>query len=153
MSSRRSRAGIALLASAVALSWGIAGCAPRSRPAGGASADVAPSAADAGDEVARPDDSLATAAAVDDESFQAALVPLRDVEIIARLDGEIVSVDIEEGRRVHRDARLAQIDDREQRATLSVREAEFARAEAAWRRVKRLHDQKVVSDEDRKSVV
>jgi membrane fusion protein (multidrug efflux system) len=150
VSSRRSRPGIEGLASIFALyvwlAGALAGCAPRSRPTDGAAADAAPPASETAREVTRPD-SIAGAVPAADETFQTSLVPVRDVEIVARLEGEVVSVDIEEGRRVVRGARLAQIDDREQRATLSVREAEFARAEAAWQRAERLHEQKVISEE------
>ncbi|HKQ58781.1 MAG TPA: efflux RND transporter periplasmic adaptor subunit, partial [Candidatus Eisenbacteria bacterium] len=112
-----------------------------------ATADAAPSALPAAVEATRAEDSLAARESAADESFATALVPLRDVQIVARVEGEVVAVDIEEGRRVQAGARLAQIDDREQRAAVSERDAEFSRAEAAWLRVKKLNDQKVISDE------
>ena len=85
--------------------------------------------------------------AASDPTYETALAPLRDVEIFARLDGEVVALDVEEGRRVSAGQRLAQLDDRERRATLAEREAEVAQAEAGWQRAQRLHEQKVISDE------
>src|SRR6185503_5409241 len=109
--SRRSRAGRAV-ATAALLVWALAlaagGCAPQGRSGAGASADTAPSALPAAAEATR-EDSLAAREGAADESFATALVPLRDVQIVARVEGEVVAVDIEEGRRVQAGARLAQI--------------------------------------------
>jgi RND family efflux transporter MFP subunit len=88
-----------------------------------------------------------TAATGTDPSFETPLVPLHDVEVFARADGQVVALDVEEGARVHAGDRLAQIDDREQRATLDEREAQVTRAEAAWERAQRLHEQKLTADE------
>ncbi len=92
-------------------------------------------------------DSLSDGGTAVADTFETALAPLRGVEIIARLDGEAVGVYVEEGRRVASGARLAQLDDRERRATLAVRRAEADRAEFAWKRARRLYDQKVIAEE------
>jgi len=127
-----------------------AGCAPRSQP-DGASADaaIAPAhpAEPAGDPLTALDTLAHVTSAVDD-SFETALAPLHEVEILGRLDGEVVGVYFEEGRRVTAGARLAQIDDRERRATLDERKAEEARTQAAWERAQKLYDQKMISDQE-----
>lgn len=150
MTSRRFRAGIALPAFAVFLVLPSAGCAPRSQP-DGASADaaIAPAhpAEPAGDPLTALDTLAHVTSAVDD-SFETALAPLHEVEILGRLDGEVVGVYFEEGRRVTAGARLAQIDDRERRATLDERKAEEARTQAAWERAQKLYDQKMISDQE-----
>lgn len=147
MSSPRNRARNAVLVALFAgccLGAGCSGGDPKSR---GASADGAsPPAESAAVETPSADSSIATAVQAD-PTFETALAPLHDVEIFARLDGEIVSIDVEEGRRVAPGDRLAQLDDRDRRATLDMREAEVARAESAWQRAQRLHDQSLISDE------
>lgn len=143
MSSPRLRARCALLALTVSACWGAAGCGARNQAADGASADTTPAVADT---TAAAETYPGTVPATD-LSYETALVPLHSVEIFARLDGEIVALDVEEGRRVAAGDRLAQMDDRERRATLDVREAELAKAESAWQRAQRLHDQKLISDE------
>src|SRR5262245_5363426 len=131
-------------ASAVcALGMLLAGCSAGDRPAGGANAEPAPLV-----EVARPDSDTGAPLREDgDPAFETALAPLHDVELFARLDGEIVALDVEEGRRVRAGHRLAQIDDRERQATLVEREAQVARAESGWHRAESLHEQKLISDE------
>ena len=136
-----------MLACVLALSWAVAGCAPRSHPTGGASADATPPEAEPALEDSRPIDSPANAMPQADEIFETALAPLHDVDVFARLEGEIVGVPVEEGRRVAAGDRLAQLDDRERLATLVMREAEAARAGSAWERAQRLHEQKVISEE------
>jgi len=147
VTSRRFRTGIALPALAVSLA--LPGCAPRSEPGAAADAAIAP-VRSTPDSIADPLTALDTLAhvvpAVDD-SFETALAPLHEVEIVGRLEGEVVGVYFEEGHRVHAGARLAQLDDRERRATLEERKAEEARTEAAWQRAKKLYDQKVISEE------
>jgi membrane fusion protein (multidrug efflux system) len=123
------------------------GCGSQGRPADGASADAAPSAVEPAGEPLAALDSLTDGATTVADTFETALAPLRDVDIIARLDGEAVGVYFEEGRRVADGARLAQLDDRERRATLDVRKAEADRAEFAWKRARRLYDQKVIAEE------
>ncbi|MBI1796029.1 MAG: efflux RND transporter periplasmic adaptor subunit [Candidatus Eisenbacteria bacterium] len=141
--------GLIPASAACALALALAGCSAGDRPAGGSGAGAA--AADPAPrlEAARPDSLTRVPAAEPDADpvFETALAPLHDVEIFARLDGEVVALDVEEGRRVKAGDRLAQIDDRERRATLSEREAEVARAESNWQRAERLHDQKAISDE------
>lgn len=83
-----------------------------------------------------------------DPSLETALAPLHDVELIARVGGEIVALEVEEGDRVATGALLARIDERERRATLDEREATLAMKEAAWERAQRLHDQKLISEEE-----
>lgn len=149
MTSRRFRAGIALPAFAMLLALPVAGCAPRSQPEGGsADAAIAPvhSPEAEGDPLTALD-TLAHVTAAEADSFETALAPLHEVEILGRLEGEVVGVYFEEGRRVPAGARLAQLDDRERRATLDERKAEEARTEAGWQRAKKLYDQKVISEE------
>lgn len=136
-----------MLACAGFLSLPMLGCSAGGRHDGGATAEAARAVRDrAIDSLAMPEPFAFAVPAVED-TFETALAPLREVEIIARLDGEAVGVYSEEGRRVVAGARLAQLDDRERRATLEVRKAEAARAEAAWQRTKRLHEQKVITEE------
>jgi membrane fusion protein (multidrug efflux system) len=133
-----------LLALTLAASTLAGGCSSRGRAVGGASADATPANADSSAETAAayPESLPPT-----DLTFETALVPLHSVEVFARLDGEVVALDVEEGRRVAPGDRLAQLDDRDRRATLDMREAEVARAESSWQRAQRLHDQKVISEE------
>ncbi len=142
MSSPSIRQHFALLALILGACALLGGCSSRGRAADGASADATPADTSAATAAAYPDSIPQT-----DLMFETALVPLHSVEIFARVDGEIVALDVEEGRRVAPGDRLAQLDDRERRATLDMREAEVARAESSWQRAQRLHDQKVISDE------
>ena len=145
--SGRLTARVTLLAAALAVGCAlgclIGGCSPSSQPADGASANPGPPAPEPGPASDPSIDSLATAEA----GYETALAPIHDVRILARLDGEIVRVDVEEGGRVPAHQVLAQIEDRERRTTLAMREAEADRAESAWTRAERLHEQNVISDE------
>lgn len=129
-----------LLALILAAAIVAGGCSSRA----GTAADATP---------ADPDSSSATQAPLPDSivqpdpTFETALIPLHSVEIFARLDGEIVALDVEEGARVASGGALARLDDRDRRATLDMREAEEARAESSWQRAQKLHDQKVISEE------
>ncbi len=134
--------GIVVLAFALAC----AGCSSGGRSSGGASAEAAPSMA-ADTATTMPDSLTGIVAPNADPAFETALAPLHDVEVFARLDGEVVALDVEEGARVTAGQRLAQLDDQERRATLAEREAEVSQAEAAWQRAQRLHEQKLISDE------
>jgi len=148
---RSIRAGSVWPALAVLLALPVAGCAPHGQPEGGAAADAAvapPGTAPA----ATPDplralDTLARVVPAAEDSFETALAPLHEVEIVGRLEGEVVGVDVEEGHHVAAGTRLAQLDDRERRATLEERKAEEARTEAAWQRARSLYEQKVISEE------
>ena len=126
----------------------VAGCAPHGQPEGGAAADaaIAPLHPPEGDPLTALDTLAHVIQAVDD-SFETALAPLHEIEILGRLEGEVVGVYFEEGRRVEAGARLAQLDDRERRAMLEERKAEEARTEAAWQRAGKLYEQKVISEE------
>lgn len=150
MTSRRFRAGIVLLAFSAVFALA-SGCSPRIQPDGGATADAAivpsKSAADPAPDPLTSLDTLARVTSAVDDSFETALAPLREVEILGRLEGEVVGVYFEEGRRVEAGARLAQLDDRERRATLDERKAEEARTAAAWQRAGKLWEQKVISEE------
>jgi RND family efflux transporter MFP subunit len=119
----------------------LSGCSAGDRPAGGANAEPAPLV-----EIARPD-SVTAPSHEAGARFETALAPLHEVEIFARLDGEIVALDVEEGRRITAGQRLAEIDDRDRRATLAEREALVSRTESGWQRAQRLHDQSLISDE------
>jgi RND family efflux transporter MFP subunit len=124
------------------------GCVPRTQPSDAADAAAAvPLPADSVADPISTLDTLARLVAAVEDSFETALAPLREVEILARLDGEAVGVYFEEGRRVSAGTRLAQLDDRERRATLEERKAEAARAESAWKRARQLFDQKVIAEE------
>lgn len=147
VSSPRSRARNSVLVALLAACCATAGCSRGSPPSGGANADGGSPLAESAAVDAPPADSSNVPAPQADPAFETALAPLHDVEIFARLDGEIVSLDVEEGRRVAPGDRLAQLDDRDRRATLDMREAEVARAESAWQRAQRLHDQSVISEE------
>lgn len=141
------RAGVSVVAMLAAGALSAGGCVPQSRTSSGASADTAPAAVEPAGESLAALDSLTEGGKAAADTFETALAPLRDVEIIARLDGEAVGVYFEEGRRVKDGARLAQLDDRERRATLEVRKAEADRAEFAWKRARRLWEQKVIAEE------
>ncbi len=80
-------------------------------------------------------------------SFETVLEPIHDVEVFARLDGEVVGLRVEEGHRVALGATLANLDDRSLAALLAEREAEVARSESAWGRAQKLQAEKVISEE------
>lgn len=82
-----------------------------------------------------------------DPTLETSLAPVHDVEVRARLDGEVVAIAVDEGARVAAGTVLARFDDRERRATLQEREAQAARTLASWERAQRLHEQKLVSEE------
>jgi membrane fusion protein (multidrug efflux system) len=124
----------------------LCGCAGEDRGNGRASAAAAP-APTAAPEPAPVSTGSSPAPSETDAVFETALAPLHDVEVFARAAGEIMVLDVDEGRRVTAGLRLAQIDDRERRTTLEEREAIVARSEAAWRRAERLHEQKLISEE------
>lgn len=124
----------------------LCGCGAGDRGNGRASAAASPAPA-AIPEPATVSPEPAAPPADRDVVFETALAPLHDVAINARVAGEIVALDVDEGRRVAAGLRLAQIDDRERRATLEEREAIVARSEAAWQRAERLHEQKLISEE------
>jgi len=123
----------------------LGGCSPSSPPADGASANANPPARESAPTAAS--DSLASAATAAEAGYETALAPIHEVRIVARLEGEIVRVDVEEGRRVPAGMVLAGIEDRERLTTLAMRKAEADRAESAWGRADKLHQQKVISDE------
>jgi RND family efflux transporter MFP subunit len=149
MSARRFGKRLVALVCAIAGSVVVAGCARESQESSGDSANAAPigAAPAAGAAVASSLDSLTGNAPAATDTFETALAPLHDVEIISRLDGEVVGVFFDEGRRVAAGVCLAQFDDRERRATLEERKAEAARAESAWQRARRLYDQKLIAEE------
>jgi membrane fusion protein, multidrug efflux system len=145
MPSGRIPARATLLAAALVACGGLAGCSPSSPPADGASANANLPAQEPSPTF--KSDSLAGAGTAAESGYETALAPIHDVRIMARLDGEIVRVDVEEGRRVSAGMVLAKIEDRERRTTLAMRKAEADRAESAWDRADKLHQQKVISDE------
>lgn len=83
-----------------------------------------------------------------DPSFESVLQPIHDVEVFARLDGEVVGLAVEEGQRVRVGAALASLDDRSLGAVLAERQAEVARSESAWERAQKLQAEKVISEEE-----
>jgi len=72
--------------------------------------------------------------------------PLRTVELAARTDGIIESVEVEEGDRVVEGQLLAQIDVSEQRAELARAEAALREAEANFERIERLRDRDYIDE-------
>src|SRR5262249_23080340 len=94
-----------------------------------------------------PSDSLTHPVTEADAGYETALAPIHDVQILARADGEIMSVEVEEGSRVSADRVLARIEDGERRAALDLRQAEADRAESTWKRIDRLHQQQVITEE------
>ena len=94
-----------------------------------------------------PEASLPDTLPPQDASFETVLAPLRDVEVSARLEGQIVKLEADEGRRVAEGALLARLDDRQQRATLDEAEAELSSSQAGWERAQRLRTQNVISEE------
>jgi membrane fusion protein (multidrug efflux system) len=138
------RRGLALLF----LAGLLAGCDLGTRDGDGSSAGAAPPDPQAG---AAPAGALPGVPVSDsnatDPSLDTMLSPLHDVEIFARVEGEVTALFAEEGQRVRAGARLAQIDDRERRALLAERDAAAARAESAWGRAQRLRDEDVISEE------
>ena len=147
MSSPCLRARVPAFVALLAACGAATSCTPGRPPESGARADGGRAPADTAIVEAAPAEPLAPPASETDPAYETALVPLHEIEIFARLDGEIVSVDVEEGQRLAAGDRLAQMDDRDRRATLDVREAEAARAESAWQRAQRLHEQSVISEE------
>jgi len=83
----------------------------------------------------------------DDPSLVTVLSPAHQVDVVARLDDQVVSIAVEEGRHVAAGAILARLDDRSRKAVLLEREAELARAESAWSRAQALRQESMISDE------
>ncbi len=83
----------------------------------------------------------------EDAVYETVLAPVRDVQVSALIEGQIVQLAVEEGQRVAEGARLAQLDDREQKATLDEAEPELSSTHAAWERSQRLRTQSVISEE------
>ena len=132
----------------------LVGCGGRERPADRGAASAEPRQADPPTAASRaapsaPEaDSGADSVAGPDSSFESVLAPLHDVEVFARVSGVVMALDAEEGRRVAVGYRLAQIDDREPRATVDECKAQEERTRSAWDRAQRLHEQKVISEEE-----
>jgi RND family efflux transporter MFP subunit len=126
----------------------LAGCG--SGPGAGA-ADTGPAASPAASaaapEAALPAPDPLPHEAGADPTLETSLAPLHDVEVVARVAGEVVTLAAEEGDRVARGGALARIDDRERRATLDEREAALAARASAWERAQRLHEESVISEE------
>ena len=72
--------------------------------------------------------------------------PLRTVQLAARTDGIIESVEVEAGDRVEAGQLLAQIDVSEQRAELSRAEAALREAQTNFERLQRLRDQDYIDE-------
>ena len=136
------------LCGALAAACVLAGCG--ASPGAGA-ADSAPAASPAAAPAAVAPEAAAPAQAARDAdadpTLETSLAPLHDVEVVARVAGEIVTLAAEEGDRVARGGTLARIDDRERRATLDEREAALAAKASAWERAQALHQENVISEE------
>jgi len=74
------------------------------------------------------------------------VAPLRTVQLAARTDGIIESVEVEAGDRVETGQLLAQIDVSEQRAELARAEAALREAEANFERLRRLRDRDYIDE-------
>lgn len=72
--------------------------------------------------------------------------PLRTVQLAARTDGIIQSVEVEAGDRVEAGQLLAQIDVSEQRAELARAEAALREAEANFERLRKLRDRDYIDE-------
>ncbi len=149
LSAVSSRSGLLLV---TLLAVACAGCGGAPRPGAPAGDRATPS-----DTSARPDAAaesqapLATAPSGErepDPSLETSLAPVHDVEVPARAEGLLVTLEVEEGTRVRAAQPLARIDDRESRALLDEREALLARAESAWQRAQRLHEQQLIAEEE-----
>ena len=135
------------LAPFIALPIALAGCAGREPAASASKAGPAPVAAAPATPAEPGSSPVSDSVAESDPSFETVLAPLHDVEIFARLDGEVMAIPVEEGQRVTAGGELARLDDRERHAVLEERDAEATRAESAWARAERLHSDKMISDE------
>ncbi len=68
-----------------------------------------------------------------------------EVDLVARISGPIVELNVEEGRKVGKGEVLARIDDRELNARAEVSRASLAEAKQAWERAKNLLDSALIS--------
>jgi membrane fusion protein (multidrug efflux system) len=81
-------------------------------------------------------------------SATATLEPDRQADIPARVKGVVLQVTAEEGDMVRHDQHLLRIQDREYRLRLQQTEAEVAKQQTLFQRVKRLHDQDLAASEE-----
>jgi membrane fusion protein (multidrug efflux system) len=86
-------------------------------------------------------------AASPDSGYLTFLAALHDVQVMARSSGLVTARDVDEGSRVAAGQRLAQVEDDLQRLAVQEREAELATAQAAYERARRLHGEKMLSEQ------
>lgn len=70
-----------------------------------------------------------------------------EVDVVARVAGPIVRLEVEEGDRVENGQVLAQLDDRELRAQLEAAEVRLEEARASFQRTRSLFEQELVSQD------
>lgn len=78
-------------------------------------------------------------------SVSGVIEPIRSVGVNAQVAGALLAVEAEEGDRVQRGQRLAQVDDRELRAQLGAAEAQLQVARSAYERAEQLRDRRVIT--------
>lgn len=78
-------------------------------------------------------------------SVSGVIEPIRSIGVNAQVTGALLAVDVEEGDRVRRGQRLAQVDDRELRAQLGAAEAQLEVARSAYERAEQLRDRRVIT--------
>lgn len=76
---------------------------------------------------------------------QGTLEAENEVDLVARVAGLMEEIRAEQGDRVEKGELLARIDDREIRTQLDVLEVRLAEAKQSYERVRRLHEQELVS--------
>lgn len=76
---------------------------------------------------------------------QGTLEAENEVDLISRVAGPVVELRAEQGDRVRKGDLLAKIDDREIRAELNVAEVRLSEAQQSYERVRKLHEQNLLS--------
>ncbi|MDA8016953.1 MAG: efflux RND transporter periplasmic adaptor subunit [Thermoanaerobaculia bacterium] len=76
---------------------------------------------------------------------QGTLEAENEVDLTARLGGPVLELHAEQGERVRQGELLAKIDDREIKAQLDVAEVRLSEAKQSYERVRKLHEQDLIS--------
>jgi RND family efflux transporter MFP subunit len=128
--------GFALLAAGAATACGESPGA-EAAPAGGAGPGSAPTAVTV--------ETVRTGSIARTVGVAGVVEPIRTVGVNAQLSGALVSVDVQEGDRVHVGQVLARLDDREIGSQLAAAEANLEVVQAAYDRAEQLRERQVIT--------
>ncbi|MDH3199068.1 MAG: efflux RND transporter periplasmic adaptor subunit, partial [Candidatus Krumholzibacteria bacterium] len=78
----------------------------------------------------------------------ATLEPERKVDVLAKVSGEVVAIEAEEGRRVRQGERLCRLDDEETRIALEEARINRDQSKREMDRLKSMHERDLVSDKE-----